>query len=107
MSDFFLAADPEQQKRERNKARELRAGQWWKNQVGRGQCYYCHARFHPSELTMDHKTPIARGGRSTKNNLVPACKDCNNEKKHRTLSEWIAEREAEGRRLSCAEAEWY
>ncbi len=34
-------------------------------------------------LTMDHVVPIIRGGRSTKGNVVPACKSCNAKKKHR------------------------
>ena len=34
-------------------------------------------------LTMDHVVPIVRGGRSTKGNVVPSCKDCNSKKKHR------------------------
>ena len=40
------------------------------------------------ELTMDHIVPIIRGGRSTKNNVVPACKECNNKKKHSLPMEW-------------------
>jgi 5-methylcytosine-specific restriction endonuclease McrA len=37
---------------------------------------------------MDHIVPIARGGRSTKGNLVPACKQCNNKKKQLLPMEW-------------------
>ncbi len=32
---------------------------------------------------MDHLVPIIRGGKSTKGNLVPSCKKCNSERKHR------------------------
>jgi len=103
----FFAVDPEIQKKEKQKARELRQSQWWKNQQGRGACFYCQGAFHPRELTMDHKTPIARGGRSTKNNIVPCCKECNSEKKHMTVSEWIALRESEGNPLACAKFELY
>jgi 5-methylcytosine-specific restriction endonuclease McrA len=39
---------------------------------------------------MDHIVPIARGGRSTKGNLVAACKDCNNRKKSLLPMEWDA-----------------
>jgi 5-methylcytosine-specific restriction protein A len=39
---------------------------------------------------MDHVVPLARGGRSTKGNLVPACKDCNNKKKNLLPMEWEA-----------------
>ena len=37
---------------------------------------------------MDHIIPIIRGGKSTKNNIAPACKDCNNKKKHLLPMEW-------------------
>jgi len=43
---------------------------------------------HPKALTMDHIVPIARGGRSTKSNVVPACKTCNNAKKQLLPMEW-------------------
>ena len=36
---------------------------------------------------MDHVVPVARGGRSTRGNVVPACKPCNNEKKLLTPAE--------------------
>lgn len=32
---------------------------------------------------MDHLVPVIRGGKSTKGNLVPSCKACNTERKHR------------------------
>jgi 5-methylcytosine-specific restriction endonuclease McrA len=37
---------------------------------------------------MDHIVPIARGGRSTKGNVVAACKECNTAKKQRLPMEW-------------------
>lgn len=37
---------------------------------------------------MDHIVPIARGGRSTKSNVVTACKTCNNKKKQLLPMEW-------------------
>ena len=82
--EFFIAASPEHQRREKLKARDLRASQWWKNQLGRGTCHHCGDRFHPSELTMDHLIPIARGGQSSKNNVVPSCKPCNTRKGYKT-----------------------
>ena len=107
MQAFVTLVDEATKKRERDKARALRQSQWWKNQLGKGRCYYCGRSFPPNALTMDHKTPIIRGGRSTKNNLVACCKPCNNEKKHRLLSEWVAIREQEGRPLDCARHELY
>ncbi len=70
--------------REKAKARELRQSQWWKNEIARGICHYCGKKFKSSELTMDHVLPISRGGKSTKGNIVPCCKDCNNRKKYMT-----------------------
>jgi 5-methylcytosine-specific restriction enzyme A len=87
MDDFYVAASPEHQKREKAKARELRQSQWWKNQKGKGLCYYCQQQFHPSLLTMDHVIPIARGGKSSKKNCVPCCKQCNTKKAAKTTVE--------------------
>ena len=36
---------------------------------------------------MDHLIPLARGGKSERHNLVPACKECNN-KKYLLPTEW-------------------
>lgn len=105
--DSFIAADEAFQKQERSKARELRASQWWKNRQGSGKCYYCERRFPPKELSMDHKQPIVRGGRTTKNNVVACCKECNTEKGYMLLGEWIAQRIEEGRPLACARHELY
>lgn len=85
---FFLPADEEHVKKEKAKARELRRSQWWKNQKGRGQCHYCRSRVPAKELTMDHIVPIIRGGMTTKSNVVPCCKDCNNKKKYLLPLEW-------------------
>jgi 5-methylcytosine-specific restriction enzyme A len=80
--------DEAQIRRERRKAREIRASQWWKRRLAKCVCHYCN-RITPSDrLTMDHIVPIARGGRSTKGNLVAACKSCNNKKKQLLPMEW-------------------
>lgn len=76
--------------RERRKARQLRQSQWWKRQLARGRCYYCGKSFPSRRLTMDHIVPLARGGKSKKGNVVPACKDCNNKKKYLLPIEWKA-----------------
>lgn len=81
---FFETVDPAQQAKERRKARELRSSQWWKQQIGRGICYFCGGHFPKDQLTMDHVIPISRGGRSNKKNVVVCCKACNNKKKNLT-----------------------
>ncbi len=85
---FIVSVSEEEIRRERQKARELRASQWWKRRRSSGLCHYCGNKFSPRSLTMDHIVPIARGGKSTKGNVVPACRDCNTKKKHRLLMEW-------------------
>jgi 5-methylcytosine-specific restriction endonuclease McrA len=86
--DFFLDVTEEDERRERNKARELRQSPWWKNRIGSGLCYYCGARVAPRELTLDHLVPVSRGGKSTRGNCVAACKACNNKKKNMLPMEW-------------------
>lgn len=88
MNYFIVEVSEQEVKREKEKARELRRSQWWKNRVARGLCHYCGKNFSPDELTMDHLVPIVRGGKSTRGNVVPACKECNNRKKYLLPVEW-------------------
>ena len=82
MSDWIeLDIDPAHYTREKKKAQELKKSQWWKNILGKGICHYCEQKFPSKELTMDHVVAVARGGTSTKGNVVPACRKCNQEKK--------------------------
>lgn len=81
--------DPAHVARERQKAKELRKTDWWRNLLNKGICHYCGKEFSPEELSMDHIVPVSRGGRSTKGNVVPSCKDCNNKKKYMTPVEII------------------
>jgi 5-methylcytosine-specific restriction endonuclease McrA len=85
---FITEVGEEDIRRERQKARELRKSQWWKRRRSNGVCHYCSNKVSPRELTMDHIVPIVRGGKSTKGNIVPACKACNNKKKHSLLMDW-------------------
>jgi 5-methylcytosine-specific restriction enzyme A len=80
---FLVEVSEEQIRRERRRARELRASQWWKRRRAAGICHHCGGKFLPRDLTMDHLVPVIRGGKSTKGNLVPSCKTCNAERKHR------------------------
>lgn len=75
-------------RRERRRARELRQTQWWKRQLAKGTCYYCGTPTAPGKLTMDHLVPVARGGKTSKGNVVTACKPCNNHKKQMLPIEW-------------------
>src|SRR5687768_3908802 len=87
-SDYFFAPAPEaHQKREKQKARDLRHTQWWRQELGKGICYHCELKFSANELTMDHLIPIVRGGMSNKKNCVVSCKACNSKKSHMTRAE--------------------
>ena len=90
MKPFSLNQEESDLKRERAKAREMRSSQWWKRRLAKGVCHYCQQPTSPKALTMDHIVPIARGGRTTKGNIVPCCKACNNAKKQLLPMEWEA-----------------
>jgi len=60
-------------KRERDKSRELRRSRWWKNRIAQGRCHWCGGSFTAEELTMDHIVPVTRGGKASRNNVVPSC----------------------------------
>lgn len=96
MQPFAYDLDEADIKKERHKAREIRSSQWWKRRCAKGVCYYCGKAVAPKELTMDHIVPVARGGRSTKGNLVAACKICNNKKKQLLPMEWEDYLQAKG-----------
>lgn len=86
---FFLSSVTEQEiAREKLKAKDLRKTRWWQEKCARGICYYCGRKVGRENLTMDHVVPLVRGGTSVKNNLVPACKECNNKKKYLLPMEW-------------------
>ena len=87
--EFVVSVTEEEVRRERAKAREVRASQWWKRRISRGVCHYCEKQVGARALTMDHVVPVIRGGRSNKGNLVPACKECNDAKKHQLAFEWM------------------
>ncbi len=88
MEPFISDVTEEEIRRERTKARELRKTQWWKRKCASGVCYYCGKKFNAKELTMDHIVPIIRGGKSTRGNVVPVCKKCNDRKKYLLPIEW-------------------
>lgn len=48
------------------------------------QCQYCGRRPHRAELNLDHVVPRSLGGRSTWENVVTSCVDCNRKKGGRT-----------------------
>jgi 5-methylcytosine-specific restriction endonuclease McrA len=47
-------------------------------------CMYCGERFGRRDLSRDHVTPISHGGEDNWQNVVTACKRCNNQKANYT-----------------------
>jgi 5-methylcytosine-specific restriction endonuclease McrA len=47
-------------------------------------CLYCGELFNSADLSRDHVTPLSQKGRDVWNNVVTACKRCNNHKAGRT-----------------------
>ena len=88
MNEFYAPVDPDLLKRERARARELRASQWWKRRIADGVCYYCRRHVGHRVLGMDHVVPLGRGGRSVRGNVVAACKGCNSRKQSLLPVEW-------------------
>ena len=85
---FTITVSEKQVQLEKNRARILKHKQWWKSKVSKGVCFYCRNKVPEDEITMDHIVPIIRGGKSTKGNIVAACKICNNNKKYLLPCEW-------------------
>lgn len=50
-------------------------------------CQYCAEEFPTRVLTLDHVRPISRGGPTSWENVVAACRDCNQKKGNRTPEE--------------------
>ncbi len=88
MEYYYFEPDESVRQKEKHKARDLRNSQWWKRKRSQGVCHYCRGVYTPGELTMDHIVPIARGGKSVKNNVVPCCKACNSKKRQMLPLEW-------------------
>lgn len=51
------------------------------------RCQYCHWTGSTTYLTLDHLLPSAKGGKTTWDNIVTACKSCNMKKGAKTIEE--------------------
>ncbi len=52
-----------------------------------GRCQYCWRKVTRDEFTYDHVNPRAAGGKTTWENVVASCMQCNQDKKNRTPAE--------------------
>ena len=79
---------------QKRRARKRQAGEFvvtaneMRSLYGR-PCFYCGST---AQITVDHVLPIARGGRHSIGNLIPACKPCNMSKHKKTIMEWKVRR---------------
>jgi len=63
--------------------------------VGPLLCVYCGCRLHKGNRTQDHVIPRARGGSHMgRDNLEPACQECNWDKGDLSLLAFLADRSA-------------
>jgi hypothetical protein len=56
------------------------------------KCKYCQKQLTRFTSTLDHVTPVARGGDNSLENLVTACLDCNSRKNVRPTGDFLAEK---------------
>lgn len=54
-----------------------------------GHCAYCDKE---AKLTLDHVIPLSKGGKHSKDNVVPACEHCNCSKGNKTVEEWLGKK---------------
>ena len=66
---------------------DLTPAQWESIQVAWGGCAYCHST--DAALQKDCVLPISRGGRYTRENVVPACGSCNASKSNEEVTHWL------------------
>jgi 5-methylcytosine-specific restriction endonuclease McrA len=52
-------------------------------------CQYCGCKLDEKTITVDHKTPFARGGANVIENITAACLNCNKQKAAKTYEEFI------------------
>ena len=69
---------------------DLTDAQWAALRTLWGGCAYCGATGTP--LQRDCVLPVARGGRYTVGNVVPACPSCNSSKWHSEVTSWMRRR---------------
>lgn len=66
---------------------DLTDGQWAELRAAWGGCAYCGETGVP--LQKDCVQPISRGGRYTRENVVPACASCNASKHTSEVTGWL------------------
>ena len=68
----------------KRKAKFNRANVWLRD---RGHCQYCARSVPKNDFTFDHVFPKSLGGKTTWENIVVACVECNQKKNNHTLAQ--------------------
>jgi len=55
-----------------------------------GKCPYCFGELSVENFQLDHREPVARGGRAALDNLTVCCAPCNQAKGPMTVGEFLA-----------------
>ncbi len=55
-------------------------------------CVYCGGVYTLDQLTLDHVKPKCKGGETISQNLVPACRCCNQSKGSENWLDWMRRR---------------
>ena len=77
--EVFRTAKARRRARTKGLPATLTAAQWRSiKAVYKGRCAYCGTK--QKRLTQDHVIPLSKGGSTTLNNIVPACRSCNSKK---------------------------
>lgn len=63
-----------------------------------GLCVYCFNK----ATTRDHVIPLSKGGTNNIENVVPACRPCNDSKGKKSLFVWLLQRKVDDRRTKAA-----
>lgn len=79
------------QKRRGEEAPDLSLQEWKEAVIFfKGQCAYCGCTTRKGQrLTRDHVVPISHGGKTTQDNIVPACASCNSSKGAEDWRDWF------------------
>lgn len=87
--EAYLLQHREHQYRRRMQAGKRLAPGSIKDVICDEQCFYCNAYVEYSKRTIDHLTPLSRGGTHTVDNLVMSCGSCNSSKHNLTYEEYM------------------
>lgn len=82
---------------------DLTPGEWAALQQAWGGCAYCGSA--DGGLQRDCVLPIARGGRYTISNVVPACRSCNASKCNAEVTTWMRRKRLDERAFLVRHAE--